>query len=107
MTSGLGLGATLLAGVVEVSVAVSVSVVEGREKFGAIVSVRPVSVLGSVESVPVGVGSVVESVTLVGDEPYSVEIPSVAVSVSVGSSVDGSSVQVLFPSPLGTPVASG
>ena len=70
LTSGLalGVGATLSAGVsVPVPVAVALLVVGGSEKFGGTVSVRPVWVLGSTESV-VGFGSV-ESVVLVGAEP--------------------------------------
>jgi len=66
LTSGLalGVGATLLAGV-SVPVALLV-LLDGSEKFGGTVSVRPVWVLGSTESV--GFGSV-ESVVLVGAEP--------------------------------------
>jgi len=71
----LGVGATLLAGEsVPVPVPVAVAVVVGSEKFGGIVRVRPVCVLGSTESVEVGsvesvgLGSV-ESVVLVGAEP--------------------------------------
>jgi len=79
LTSGLalGVGATLLAGVsvpVPVAVALLSVLLGGSEKFGGTVSVRPVWVLGSTESV--GLGSVesvgfgsVESVVLVGAEP--------------------------------------
>jgi len=71
LTSGLalGVGATLLAGVsVPVPVAVALLLVlGGSEKFGGTVSVRPVWVLGSTESV--GFGSVESVVLLVGADP--------------------------------------